>query len=65
MLRCRLDEHGAVAVVREQGALVLASVVRNGGDAALVASDDCHVASMVKPGCHVALVVKWVNNSCV
>ena len=64
MLRCRFYSDGAVAVVTEQGALVLASEVRDGGDALLVASDDRHVASMVKAECHVAIVVKCVNKSC-
>ena len=63
MLRCRFDDHGAVAAVIEPGALVLAYIVRDGGDAALVASDDHHVASMVKAERHVGLVVKWVNKS--
>ena len=63
MLRCKFDDHGAVAAVREQDALVLASVVRDGGDAAMVSSDDRHVVSMVKAECHVAHIVKWVNKS--
>jgi len=47
MLRCGFGDHGAVATVMEQGTLVT-FVVRDCGNVAFVASDHCHMASIVR-----------------
>ena len=63
MLRCRFRNHGAVATVIEEGALVATFIMRDGGNVAFVASVHYHVASMMRGECHMAFVVKWANKS--
>jgi len=63
MLRCGFNDHGAVAVVVEYGALVVTFGVRDGDNVVFVVSDDSHMASMVSSECHVAVIVKLVNKS--
>ena len=46
--QCGFDDHGAVTVIVEQGALILTFFVRGGGNEVSVMSGDFHVVLVVR-----------------